>query len=93
MPNIVENWTDITGKILSIQRRPAVDILSLEILQKKSYKDFPDLIGTDAQLEVRLTEGKVRELKLKNGNVIQGLVRAAGPDLYFFNPESVSIKN
>jgi hypothetical protein len=93
MPNIIENWTNITGKILSIQRHSSVDILNLEIVQKKGYKDFPDLVSTDAQLAVRLTEGKVQELELKVGNVIQGLVRAAGPDLYFFNPESVSIKN
>jgi hypothetical protein len=93
MPNIVENWTSISGKVLSIQRHSALDVLSLEILKKKGYKDFPDLISTEThQLEVRLTEEKVRELKLEQGSVIEGLVRAAGPDLYFFNPESVSTK-
>jgi hypothetical protein len=97
MTNIVENWSDITGKILLIRRdetNNAFSLVRLQILEKKAYGKYPDLviIKNDGVLEVGLAHSAVEKLNLREGMIIRGLIRAAKPNIFFFKPESIKIK-
>jgi hypothetical protein len=97
MTNIIGNWSDITGKILLIQQdetNNTFNLVRLQILEKKVYGKYPDLVRVknDGVLEVGLSHSVVEKLNLKEGVIIQGLVRAAKPNIFFFQPESIKIK-
>lgn len=93
---MVENWTEITGKIISIMPEPTLENyhrINVKVDSKRAHGDFPDLLKLSPANEVviQLESSIATILQLKAGNKISGLVRAEGLGRYFFQHDHIKI--
>ncbi len=96
MVNIVENWAEITGEIVSVTEdlsKPENQLVKLRILSNNNHLAFPNLVKPDKDEEITL-KIKKHELKnkpLKPGKVIKATIRAAPANIYFADMGSIKI--
>jgi hypothetical protein len=96
MVNIIENWVQIKGRVTDVTNHPQLgeyDMIGVSIIEKKQYRNFPDLVTvpTANKLKVNLRKTTSESLGLKEGIILQGLVRAAGRNEYFFKEEKIKV--
>lgn len=96
MSAIVPNWTKIAGKVVGVQNvvgSPTLALLRVVVAKKSKHEGFPDLVraGVGDELGVRTTRVVADRLGVKVEDKVEGVVRAAGGELYYFDPESITV--
>ena len=98
MVNIVENWTELSGTIKSMEPDGSLTgflRMILQIERTSPVKNFPDLVKArpNEEITVKIKKSEAEKLKLETGDNIKGIIRAAGLNNYFFKPDSIIILN
>ena len=93
--NIIENWTNISGNIVSSQedqQKPGFMLLVIKILSSSNHESFPNLLktGKDGSIQVKI-KGLQSDKKNLKGGKITATVRAAPGNIYFAKVGSVQI--
>jgi len=98
MVNIVENWTELSGKIKSIAPDESLTgffRMILQIEKTSPVMNFPNLVKARANEEIiiKIKKTEAEKFKLKTGDTIKGIIKAASLNNYFFKPDSIVILN
>jgi len=94
MVNIVENWGEITAEVEAIRGDsvlPDYSTITVKLLSKRPYGDFPLLIHPDpaGKIEFLVKQGDMQAQPLAVGDTIEALVRAGSQQRYFAKEDSI----
>ena len=97
MPQIVENWSDIEGRLQdnNPSNTPGFTILEIRVASVTPVAGFPNLLEDAAgtTIKVNAPDQLVQGLDLSKGATVRCRVRRAGPKNIFVHPEHLSIVN
>lgn len=93
---IIENWSDISGTVLSLQPSPSVSgfiEVELQVEKVNPVEGFANLLGDweGKPLVVLIPEELVRSLDIRPGNAIECRVRRANLDRSFVHRNHISV--
>ena len=96
MSQIIENWTDVTGRVRAVEDepgRPGFMAVELDVEQTAPVAGFADLIGqaNPATLRMLIPTARVDALALGEGARVEARVRRAGVRAVFCHPERVRV--
>ena len=96
MVNIVENWTDLSGTIKTIEPDESLTgffRMNLQIEKISPVKNFPNLVtaSTNEEITIKIKKTEAEKIKLKKGDKIKGIIKAAGLNNYFFKQDTIKI--
>jgi hypothetical protein len=94
MVSIIENWAKIRGYVIGITNvNESMDLIELEVTEISTHENYPNLLGNEPpfNIQVKLKHDTVDELQLDVDCEIEGLVRAAGLNSYFFKGDSIKV--
>ena len=91
---LIENWTDITGEIMSTGKSHLrnFDAVLIKISDIRPFKDYPNLLESYSLSEIELSIHSSVLKKfgiIKPGDMIRALVRESPGESYFVKPDSV----
>lgn len=77
----------------NVQESATLSLLRVVLEKKTKHEGFPDFVRAEGgdEIGVRTTRVVAKQLAVKAGDNIEGLVRAAGGGLYYFDPDSVKV--
>jgi hypothetical protein len=95
MVNIVENWTNIKGKVEAIlphKSNASYSMISITVSTQKNVKQFASLYEAlpGRQLECMVLTAALEKAKIIKGSFISCHI-SKKPPLNFINPESVKM--
>jgi len=94
MTSIVPNWTEIRGKVKSIQPHPGLSGYSridLEVEKKSDVKGFKNLLAnrTEKLISAIIATSALDENKIREGDKLICHLRITQSKENFINPESL----
>jgi hypothetical protein len=94
---IIENWSDVSGTVLSMEPSPDIQgfvAVELAVERVDPVEGYANLLAhvAGAQLVVHVPEEVAQNLGLGPGDAVQCRVRRAGLDRAFVHREHISIR-
>jgi hypothetical protein len=90
MAPVIENWTDIEGKVKSLRDvdEPAGHAAAeIAVSKAVAVKGFANLVGDRKTLTVHVRKGAPAEAALKTGGQVRLRVRQSGPNKFYAHPD------
>lgn len=97
MVQIVENWSDITGKVDTVSAsttNSGFRAASVHIDSARIVENYPNLLQQTVgqTIFIQVPDDLAGRLQLKPGDAIEARVRQGGPDRYFVHPDHITKK-